>query len=725
MTKLKTVMVLGVLASTPGAMAQSFIRPAEKVTETSFAVITDPVTYSQCADLLAQYQTVLGGEGLPTTIVYHDWKNPEQVKKVIQKLYKKDHLEGVMLLGEVPVPMIRKAQHMTSAFKMDEKAHPYRDSSVPSDRFYDDFHLEFDFLKRDSVESQFFYYDLAPDSPQLIQCDIYSARVRAIDNGEDAATQYHRFFNKAIAEHQADNALDQFFSYTGHGSYSNSLTAWSPEAFTLREQMPGVFDTTGRARFIRHNFSDYPKDDVINMIKRDDLDLTIFHEHGVPERQYLSGIPGSNRWNDHVEMMKYNLRAQARRQGADKEGLERLKARIADKYGMDSTWIAGYDDPSQIAADSLLDARTGLELAEITEIKPNSRMVIFDACYNGDFREKDYIAGRYIMADGKTVTTFANTVNVLQDKMANELLGLLGMGARVGQWARLTNILESHITGDPTLRFKSAYDVDASQLLNAPYDEATALDWLQSPYPDIQSMALHTLYRNNYPGISDLLYDTYLESPYMMVRYACVELLEKLNDENFRKVLLSSINDSYEFIRRTTVRMMMHVGLPDYAYPMVKAYIDDNLSERVAFNVLLGLHTLDEQAVANAIDKVLAESFVQNADEFKKMLLNADSRRSQPAEILSDETALRWRKLYCNSMKNLMSHPNVDGFIALLNDSAQPEELKTSLLQALAWFNYSYRKDDLIDQCDRMRKDKNLSKGLRGEAERTYYRLKS
>lgn len=31
------------------------------------------------------------------------------------------------------------------------------------------------------------------------------------------------------------------------------------------------------------------------------------------------------------------------------------------------------------------------------------------------------------MSEGKCVTTFANSVNVLQDKMANEMLGLLGM----------------------------------------------------------------------------------------------------------------------------------------------------------------------------------------------------------------------------------------------------------------------------------------------------------
>lgn len=121
-----------------------------------------------------------------------------------------------------------------------------------------------------------------------------------------------------MAEHQTNNKLDQFFSYTGDGSYSNSLTAWTPETFTIREQMPGVFDKEGRARFIRYNFSDYPKDDVINMLKRTDLDLSIFHEHGMPERQYLSGSPATNRWNAHVDAMKYYYRGLARRKQDNK-----------------------------------------------------------------------------------------------------------------------------------------------------------------------------------------------------------------------------------------------------------------------------------------------------------------------------------------------------------------------------------------------------------------------
>lgn len=222
------------LCSMLSLQAQTFVKPAMKVKDTSFAVITDEGTYRACEAELKAYQETLEKEGLPTFIVYNEWKTPEDVKKAIAKLYKKNKLEGVVFVGEIPIPMIRKAQHMTSAFKMDEKNNAWRDSSVPSDRFYDDFDLQFDFLKQDSVENNFFYYNLAVESPQRIQCDIYSARVKAIDNGEDPYVQISRYFKKTVAEHRTNNKLDQFFSYTGDGSYSNSLTAWTPETFTIR-----------------------------------------------------------------------------------------------------------------------------------------------------------------------------------------------------------------------------------------------------------------------------------------------------------------------------------------------------------------------------------------------------------------------------------------------------------------------------------------------------------
>lgn len=717
-----TLMLCGALTLS----AQTFVKPTAKVKDTSFAIIVDQKTYQACETELKDYQTVLGEEGLPAFIVYSQWQTPEEVKNVIVKLHEKKKLEGVVLVGEIPIPMIRKAQHLTSAFKMDEEKFSIRESSVPSDRFYDDLDLQFDFLHQDSLEKQFFYYNLAVESPQQIQCDLYSARVKAIDNGENPHVQIGCYLKKVVVAHRSATVLDQFFSYTGDGSYSNSLTAWTPEAFTLREQMPGVFEQPGRARFIRYNFSDYPKDDVINMLKREDLDLSIFHEHGIPERQYLSGSAATNQWNKHVEAIKYYYREQARKRKGSEKMFKSLMDDMQHKYGLDSTWIAGWDDLKVIEADSLLDLRTGIILSEVSEFKPNSRMVIFDACYNGDFREKDYIAGRYIMSQGKCVTTFANSVNVLQDKMANELLGLLAMGARVGQWAQLTNILESHITGDPTFRFQSINEMDVNALLKSKYEEKQVLQWLKSPYADIQNLALHLLFRHGYADISNVLRRTFESSPFMMVRYTSLALLQKMNDENFRAVLPLALSDSYEFIRRCSVRMMQQVGLDEYVYPQVKAFVEDYLSERVSFNIVLGLHVFSEKAVQEAIEKVMAETHVIfDKDKRRKALYDASDKRSMQKDLLDKTNKERARIMYSNFLRNYNAHACIDGLLQLLVDEEESETLKSSVLDALAWFTHSYRKADIMQVCDWIRTDKRVSAAFRDEANRTYYRLKN
>jgi hypothetical protein len=118
--------------------SQTVIKPTTKISRTSFAVITDTQTWNACSDEIKEYAGVLSDEQLPTFIVHHNWKSPEEVKKQIVNLHKKYNLEGVVFVGDIPIPMVRKAQHLTSAFKMDEKI-DRRDSSVPSDRYYDDF----------------------------------------------------------------------------------------------------------------------------------------------------------------------------------------------------------------------------------------------------------------------------------------------------------------------------------------------------------------------------------------------------------------------------------------------------------------------------------------------------------------------------------------------------------------------------------------------------------
>lgn len=229
----------------------------------------------------------------------------------------------------------------------------------------------------------------------------------------------------------------------------------------------------------------------------------------------------------------------------------------------------------------------------------------FRACYNGDFREKDYIAGRYIFSKGKCVVAFANSVNVLQDKSANDLFGWLGFGTRIGLWARYTNILESHIIGDPTFCFSSGREgMDCNTWLTTSESPAFWLEMLRdSPYADLQNMALLKLFQQEYPGISDTLRMRFETSPYAVVRYTCMSLLEELNDQNFREVLKLAVTDPYEFIRRIAIHRMGRIGAPEFLPFIIDTYLNDYLSERVNFNVLTALEAYRWQEVDAVLEK--------------------------------------------------------------------------------------------------------------------------
>ena len=519
------VLLAGVLllSAAPGR-SQTFENPSIQGSS-SFAVITDSRTARECRPQMTAYKQTLEAEGLPVYIVSHDWTTPEQVRDVLRKLYAENALEGCVFIGDVPIAMITKAQHLTSAFKMDERDHPLHETSVPSDRFYDDFDLQF-VPQGTPSQGLFHYYEMSPDSPQYISCDIYSGRIKAQKAYGDPYKQIARYLEKAVAEHRDATPFDQFVSYTGHGSYSNSLIAWRDEQQLLDEQFGNVFSRTHNAKFLRYSMQPFVKESLIREVRRDDVDMMVFHEHGMPHRQYLSGTPYVESAEDAAAEMQRSLRELARRPGS---GRESAAKRAAEK-GLDSTWYNRAEEPEMLRLDSIADLRTGIILEEVEAIAPNARFVVFDACYNGDYREDDFIAGHYIMAPGRCVTTFANSVNVLQDKSAFDLLGLLGEGLRIGAWAKNIHILESHVIGDPTYRFKAAHpelDINSMALKR---NNGFWLGQLDNAIPDIQNLAMIRLWENDYPQLPAILLDKCSESPYSVVRYNAFRLLESLNE---------------------------------------------------------------------------------------------------------------------------------------------------------------------------------------------------
>jgi hypothetical protein len=663
-----------------------------------FAIVVDQPTYIACKAEIDAYSSLLEREGFNPVLLSGVWQLPDELRQQLHHLYQHHQLEGTILVGQIPVPMIRDAQHLTSAFKMDQERFPRRDSSVPSDRFYDDFDLRFDYLGGEEEEPLLHYYSLRGDSPQYIRSDIYSGRLKPSRQGEEGYQQIRDYFRKLLREREKENPLDVVTAYTGEGSFSNSLTAWRDQGMVIREQFPATFHNKKSAKFLFYDMYPFMKELVIDELRREEMDLMLFHEHGTPDRQYLTALPHTREGGEQMEAGRRLFRQALRRTG-DAEQREKLKQTWMELYQVDTLWFAGSDDPIQRVNDSLQELRTSILLEDVPLISPNARMVIFDACYNGDFREKRYIAGEYIFTEGKTLVTFANSVNVLQDKSSTDLLGLLGLGFRVGEWAREVNILESHIIGDPTHRFagNTASRVDLRSTDTA--------HWLalfeEAEHPDLKGLALHKLSDLGYSRMPELLTRAYNESPYYSVRLQAFLLLQLYGGDHFSKLLEHSIRDPYEFIRRKSVYAMGAIGSDHFIPFLVKTYLDDHLDERVHFNVAFTFGRMDfdrmEAEVKRQLDQNLSYPDREKVwEEFQRQFGSRKRIAAMANDVADREKPLKARMSAAKMLRNNNYHKQVEDYLRVLADGSEELPLRVALAEAFGWFTHSCRREEIV-----------------------------
>ena len=496
----------------------------------------------------------------------------------------------------------------------------------------------------------------------------------------------------------------------------------------LDEQFGDVFSRTENAKFLRYSMQPFMKESLIREVRRDDVDMMVFHEHGMPYRQYLSGTPYVESGEEAAAEMQRSLRELARRPGTGRE----YAAKRAAEKGLDSTWYNRTDDPEMLRLDSIADLRTGIILEEVEAIAPNARFVVFDACYNGDYREDDCIAGHYIMAPGRCVVTFANSVNVLQDKSAFDLLGLLGEGLRIGAWAKNIHILESHVIGDPTYRFKAAHPELEINSMALKRDNGFWLGQLDNAVPDIQNLAMIRLWENDYPQLPGILLDKCATSPYSVVRYNAFRLLESLNGPEYKKALMLAAYDRFEFLRRIAVTRMGRIGDEEFIPVLIDVYAKDRNAARIVFNISEAIRCFDTQKVKKAIETYFAGKTFYHAQEEKQELLDKLVERdglspgeSSTREILDPEGKIRWRQARISFLKNRPYHQHVTEYLTLLGDEQAPEILRVRMAEALAWFNLSVRRHEIADAGRKLLARGNCSPELSKELQRMINRVES
>lgn len=266
------------------------VKPGKRLAS-AVAIIVDADTYAHLQKEVTAYKEMLETkELLSAYVVINNWKKPDEVKDIIVLIKKHSPvLEGVVLVGDIPVPMIRNAQHTTSAFKMDEIKFPIEQSSVASDRFYDDTGLSFRYLKQDEKKPLWHYYELHDTSRQVIQSDLYSARILSHKTGAERHKEIGDFLMKAVEARKQTNPLDNVMAFTGNGYNSESLTTWRDDYEAIREMFPVAFTSPLTHRYLNYRMSETGiKYDLFSELGRPDLDLALFTEHGDVKKQYLS-----------------------------------------------------------------------------------------------------------------------------------------------------------------------------------------------------------------------------------------------------------------------------------------------------------------------------------------------------------------------------------------------------------------------------------------------------
>ena len=126
-----------------------------------------------------------------------------------------------------------------------------------------------------------------------------------------------------------------------------------------------------------------------------------------------------------------------------------------------------------------------------------------------------------------------------------------------------------------------------------------------------------------------------------------------------------------------------------------------------------------------AFDKAAAATHYpvkENIEALRKYQVRSQKSKQSEMECLFDsEAKLAARISAIRGVRNNTYHEYVPQMIALVNDEAQPIELRVAVVEALGWFVASPRKAEIIAACEALKSD---NEALAAEAIQTINRLK-
>lgn len=721
--KRSTALVCAILLSCTllsGASKVNVVKCSPKAA-TAFAIFVDNQTYSACKEEINAYRDVLQSEGLGTYIISSDWERPEDVKAQITALSKRrPALEGMVFIGDIPIARIRRAQFMTTAFKMNENTFPMVESAVTSDRYYDAPDLNFEFIQRDSSNARQFYYNLTAKGSVKLQSKYYSARIMVPETFPgDKMEVMKRYLKRVVAAHKESNPLDNMTFFAGHGYNSDCLTAWRQQPLMFKECFPAAFVKSSGNMFYNFRQDPYMKFKLFNEIQRPERDIFLFYEHGAPDTQYINGSFPAHDYKENIELFKRNVRSAYKRYARkSQERAEKFLNEVCEEYHFSRETFSKEAMAAEGVNDSLAANNINILLEDIQKLKTGAKVVIFNACYNGSFYEPGFVAGYHLFNDGKCIVTQGNTVNVLQDKWADQLIGYLSLGVRIGFWQKEIAFLESHLIGDPTYRFAPHISKEESaklQISLANLENTGKEYWrslLKSTDPILRATGIKQL--SKVGGITSAeLEKIYFEENSWIVRHQALWAIAPAKDSACIRVVKAAMEDPYEMIRRQASSFAGKMGDKELAATLAGIYVKENDSHRINYQAMSSLPLF-------AIESLPEE--MQNSKEIKSRFKRNNSIIKTIMDKKEKESE---RESAIRTLRNYPLHWSAEKFVEFAADTTESEYLRLVMVEALGWFNYSYQRDMIASALSQILQREKLSPRLKDEVEKTLKRLKA
>ena len=715
------------IATVASALSISLPADAGKPGRASVAVVIDQDCYSQTKDAVNEYVDAMELDGKTGILLIDEWGVPDSIRVRLETLHREKALEGAVLIGDIPVPMIRDAQHLSSAFKMDQKR-DWKESSIPSDRYYDDFHLQFNFLSRDKDRKDFFYYSLAPESPQQIRSDIYTARIKPAQ-GQDKYKAIADFLRKAVRTKKAaieaagakasvssntaatattdqatgrgTNGLalaepDRVMFFAGHGYNSESMVSRMNEYKALHEQIPSVNKPGGKVDFINFDFDKSVKTRLLSALGDEDLDVALLHHHGYNDMQLLNGSPYESTPDGWLALARNYFREKMR----SSRNPEATRKDFIKRFGIPGEWLDEASDPELIIKDSLYDRSMDIYTDDIDRYDIKARFVLFDACFNGAFTEADYVVPHYLFSEANnTVAALAHSVNTLQDVWTDELVGLFDEGVCAGNIFKHVWSLENHLFGDPTFHFGAVSDLDRKVSMK----EEKAGIWRkllksESTPCDVKCLAVRVLTRNGNITGEELL-DLQRNSGSGIVRLAAFNGNVELAGNCLTEAISLGLDDSYELLQRLSARYAGYNQSPELDEQIVRLYVDPLTPTRVMFQLKAPLVDIETGKATELVRKYGHWKGDEGLDSLIDYLeVCGKSLSADLANLESDSPNARNARLFIRSQRNQCRADILDAlqtFFAKTDDPA----IKLQIAELLGWYRYSYAREKVLGIC--------------------------